>query len=328
MKKIVMLLVGIVICCACNDEEKSVATFDPSVIQPAETFIDPRDGHEYPCIQVGNQIWMCENLAYQLPHGAFGGCYTWDEKPVSFASLEAEVPNEIFKSEVNRVKEEHLAELPGMEPMFVEIFLENLDHGSTQADVLKLYKNATPTFYDLFEPVYQTLLNEAIKAAIIPFATEHIALAEKMNGNYSKEYGFLYTWIGAQIAIPEGWHLPSDEEWLALEMALGISSSEAMKKNEWRGEKAGELLNEGGSTGFNIKFAGANVYEPSREMNYTRKNISSYFWTRTTEALNDSINLAIIRSTAAYTDKIWRGTSRISNHYNVLYSVRCVRDAK
>lgn len=328
MKKIVILLASIVMCCACNDEDNTVATFDPSVIQPAETFIDPRDGHEYPCIQVGNQIWMCENLAYQLPNGPIGGCYTWDEGALKLSSLEVTIPNDVFIAQANRVKDEHLAELPGMEPFFVEMFLESLERGETQENVINIFKSAAPTFYAFFEPTYKTLMDEATQAAIIPLATEHIAKAEKMNGNYSKEYGFLYSWKGAQLAIPEGWRLPSDEEWLALETALGIPTSEAMKINEWRGDKAGDLLNEGGSTGFNIKFAGGNVYAPAREMKYIRKNVSSYFWTRTTEALNDSINLAVIRSTAAYTDKIWRGTSRISNYYDVLYSVRCVRDAK
>lgn len=39
-------------------------------------------------------------------------------------------------------------------------------------------------------------------------------------------YGRLYTWSAALTACPEGWHLPYDEEWQALESYLGMSESE------------------------------------------------------------------------------------------------------
>lgn len=36
-------------------------------LRDANTFIDPRDGHKYRWVKIGNQIWMAENLAY-MPH--------------------------------------------------------------------------------------------------------------------------------------------------------------------------------------------------------------------------------------------------------------------
>jgi uncharacterized protein (TIGR02145 family) len=32
----------------------------------------------------------------------------------------------------------------------------------------------------------------------------------------TEDYGYLYTWEAAQAACPEGWHLPTDEEWKKL----------------------------------------------------------------------------------------------------------------
>ncbi|MFA5417032.1 MAG: FISUMP domain-containing protein [Bacteroidales bacterium] len=39
-------------------------------------------------------------------------------------------------------------------------------------------------------------------------------------------FGRLYGWDVALTACPTGWHLPSDDEWKTLEMALGMSQSE------------------------------------------------------------------------------------------------------
>lgn len=39
-----------------------------------------------------------------------------------------------------------------------------------------------------------------------------------------QKYGRLYTWDAALKACPDGWHLPSDEEWGILESYIGIQS--------------------------------------------------------------------------------------------------------
>ena len=73
-----------------------------------------------------------------------------------------------------------------------------------------------------------------------------------VNGN---TFGALYTWAAAmkgaessdmnpsnvQGACPCGWHLPSDEEWIELEMYLGMSYEEAYALG-WRGTDEGDKL--------------------------------------------------------------------------------------
>jgi uncharacterized protein (TIGR02145 family) len=77
-------------------------------------------------------------------------------------------------------------------------------------------------------------------------------------------YGGLYTWdelmayasaAGAQGICPQGWHLPTDEEWKSLEIALGMSASEA-DLTGWRGTDQGTQLKTGGSSGFEALMAG------------------------------------------------------------------------
>lgn len=62
------------------------------------------------------------------------------------------------------------------------------------------------------------------------------------NGNI---YGRLYTWDAALTACPSGWSLPSDDQWKQIEMALGMSQSEADNAG-WRGTDEGGKMKETG----------------------------------------------------------------------------------
>jgi len=58
---------------------------------------------------------------------------------------------------------------------------------------------------------------------------------------YGEIYGRLYTWDTAQIACPEGWRLPSDDDWKVLEIQLGMSEDVA-NEEDWRGTNEGNKL--------------------------------------------------------------------------------------
>ena len=58
------------------------------------------------------------------------------------------------------------------------------------------------------------------------------------------EYGQLYNWYAVDDArglCPAGWHIPTDGEWMVLEMELGMSESEA-NSTGWRGTDEGTQL--------------------------------------------------------------------------------------
>jgi uncharacterized protein (TIGR02145 family) len=60
---------------------------------------------------------------------------------------------------------------------------------------------------------------------------------------YAKTYGALYNWYSASIGnlCPTGWHVPTDEEWKELEMALGMSRTDADKTSARGTNEASKL---------------------------------------------------------------------------------------
>ncbi len=77
--------------------------------------------------------------------------------------------------------------------------------------------------------------------------------------NNGDTYGVLYNWYAVndnRNIAPEGWHVPTDEEWKELEMYLGMSESDA-NATGWRGTDEGSKLKEIGTTHWNSPNTGA-----------------------------------------------------------------------
>ena len=61
MKKIIIILLGVIVYCACQNDDKR------DWIQPEisfSNFQDARDMNTYKCITIGGQTWMAENTVY------------------------------------------------------------------------------------------------------------------------------------------------------------------------------------------------------------------------------------------------------------------------
>lgn len=319
MKRIGVFLLGLSLCWACNDDEK-IPQIDLSGISSAESFTDTRDGKEYPCIRIGGQVWMAENLAYYLPQGALDGCYTFNEE--EFLAGNVKIDMDRFSQWVDEaIANGKIIDPPGV--MFPPSMLISMyiSMGMPAEDIIG-YMSTYPDIVAVLQGFYDTLYAEAVGVQ----AREHWQSADLDNGGYTGKYGLLYSYEGALRAVPEGWRLPTDEDWKKLEKYLGMKEEELDKMDSWRGEGLGKYLTVGGEgIGFDALYAGCNAYNPAKSMKYIRLDEGAYFWSSTLLPETDSTNVAIIRNVALYNPGIMRTTAKLDSYKPVLYSVRCIK---
>jgi len=144
------------------------------------------------------------------------------------------------------------------------------------------------------------------------------------NDTAYKAYGRLYTWEAARRACPQGWHLPSDGEWKALEIFLGMDASEA-DSLDWRDSgaigikiKAVAGWNDGG-TGVNQAQFGALPagFRETDGLFYFEGDLAN-FWTATYTGETHAYGRALIYFSA--------GVYRWQYDRRSGFSVRCVAD--
>jgi uncharacterized protein (TIGR02145 family) len=142
-------------------------------------------------------------------------------------------------------------------------------------------------------------------------------------------YGRLYNWYAvddSRSIAPEGWHVPSDDEWKQLEMYLGMSQAEADDVG-WRGTDEGGKLKEAGTTHWNPPNEGATNESGftalpggyrSGSGGFSYMGNYAVFWSSTE---GDSVG-AWYRSLGCGYSQVGRNPS--DKQYG--FSVRCVRD--
>lgn len=116
------------------------------------------------------------------------------------------------------------------------------------------------------------------------------------------DWGRLYTWDEATKACPDGWHLPSDDEWNALINYYGGT------------HYAGQALKEGGHSEFNAKYSGYR----DKAGYFGKINESAYYWSSTEHPENYASFKGIYKSV----DNIGTYTYPKTDGF----SVRCVKD--
>ncbi|MBN2275412.1 MAG: hypothetical protein JXK95_13845 [Bacteroidales bacterium] len=88
-------------------------------------------------------------------------------------------------------------------------------------------------------------------------------------GGYCKGNGGLYQWDemmnydpdNKKGICPDGWHIPTEDDWKALEYAAGMPASDLDKTGWDRGSHEGEFLKQDGGSGFEAQLGGYISYE-------------------------------------------------------------------
>jgi len=141
--------------------------------------------------------------------------------------------------------------------------------------------------------------------------------APNRDEGYVPKYGYLYDWETAHKVCPEGWHLPSDEEWKELinHLGGGIGAGGKMKEGTpglyWSRPNTG-ATNESGFTALPAGFdTGVG------ELSFTGKYLR--LWSSTTAYSGFRGYYYSIQWNDA---NVYRGDSKLSS----CKSVRCIKD--
>ena len=138
----------------------------------------------------------------------------------------------------------------------------------------------TSTMTDTDGNTYNTVAigTQCWMAENLNYATDNSWWYEN-NGEYGDIYGRLYTWTAALTACPDGWHLPTDDEWTTLTDYLGGENVAGGKLKEtgtthWLSPNTGAT----NSSGFTALPAGFRYYVG---VSFNRLGLSTYWWSAT-----------------------------------------------
>lgn len=145
--------------------------------------------------------------------------------------------------------------------------------------------------------------------------------------SYKDTYGALYNWYAVETGklCPDGWHVPTDNEWKELEMFLGMSENDA-DGTRWRGTNEGNKLkatSDWKSNGNGIDDYGFSAIPGGYRYGHLVGNFYhigkyGYYWSSTEHSTYNALNRLMYYSTG--------NVYRYYNYKESGFSVRCVRD--
>ncbi len=186
--------------------KKSIFTVVPFLFflsafaQVKGTFVDERDNHKYKWVQIGNQVWMAENLAYLPSVNSWRGDMSDTEPHYYVHSYDG--------TDVQEAKNHFKKPFVGPKtPEWKFVVQDSVERIEISLPPTQIEFN----IYYYFGVLYNW-------PAAMGDSVNRISSTSKVQG-----------------ICPCGWHLPSDEEWNKLEKTLGANSDVEKEKIFRRG---------------------------------------------------------------------------------------------
>ena len=140
--------------------------------------------------------------------------------------------------------------------------------------------------------------------------------------------GYFYNWPAAKLICPDGWHLPSNADWITMEQT---QTTMDVTGTEWRGDHAGKLadgndwdpdntVNGPGNYGYSDRNASNFSAVPAGAWvaNFYGVGGGAYFWSDTEESTNHAWSFSLITSRTE--------VRRYGHEVALGLSVRCVKN--
>lgn len=280
-------------------------------------------------------------------------CVDFEEDPLKYDVWYGEDPDNLTKTG-NQITENNctLRNLRTNTKYYWKIDAFDYNHNqSTEGDIWCFWtteENEKGTLIDIRDgKVYSTIKigNQWWMAENLNYETNN-SFCYNNRTTYCITYGRLYNWAEAmkidqrfndekwdgsdikhQGICPDGWHIPSDDEWKIMEMYLGMNQGTVNAEN-WRGTYEGGSLKETGYKHWNYPNTGATNGSgfsalPGGDcwpnMEFHRMGFDAYFWT------------------SSEYNNLFSWYRRLNNNYSSIYryygfskkygrSIRCVKD--
>ncbi|MDX9930756.1 MAG: FISUMP domain-containing protein [Bacteroidales bacterium] len=160
----------------------------------------------------------------------------------------------------------------------------------------------------------------------IALTTDAYCWAQNNETTYKPLYGALYNWYAVETGklCPTGWHMPTDAEFITMEVSLGMTQVDA-SGTEFRGTDQGKQMksttgwaegeNGTNTSGFTALPAGYRAYGTGISEGL---GLITYWWTAT---MTDQ-DIAVYRRLDGDSDQVYR----LGTYKRAGKSVRCVKD--